>query len=158
MASGNPDSKRKRVLRHDGLHLWLAPVQSIWSLDSTTGSLALGHTARRSAAASGAGPGLLRDDRNALAALHNLAWSWYGGVRRTARWTLRCCGLLPSFSSYDEDGGLATIAYPTIGRLVTNLSANGEVHQINTPITSVRYDNEAGQTTWATDWGELDIR
>ncbi len=154
------DSVRRRlVIPHPDLHLWLAPSITVWDLntnsrDSTTGSLA-----RRSACGGTANaPGALRDDRNALSQLHALAESWYLLSRKTATWSLKACGFLPSFEY--ADGNLepsGSTDYPTLGQLVTTLSAGGQNHTLNTPITSVMYDNESGITTWATDWGQLDF-
>jgi len=33
-------------------------------------------------------PGLLRDDRDALAIVHAYAWSWYGTKRVSASWAI----------------------------------------------------------------------
>lgn len=157
-----PDAaiKRSLTLDHPDLHLWLAPSITIWDLNTSSRDTALGSLARRSACGGTANsPGVLRDDRPALAQLHALAASWYLKERKTVTWSLKACGFLPSYEY--ADGNLdpaGSTNYWTIGQLVTTLSAGGQNHTINTPITSVMYDNESGITTWATDWGQLDFR
>lgn len=160
----DPDCKRKATIYHADHHLWLAHPGAIWDLQGTTGSASLGHTPRRAA---GAGtpnePGLLRDDRAALARLHYLAWSWYGADRRAATWAIRDCGLLGTYlafqgSTLPTDGtSPSSFTYPSLGKMIDALSANGETHAINTPVTRIAYDHTTGTTTWSTDWSELDL-
>lgn len=159
----DPNCRRKAQICVPDHHLWLAHPGAIWELDASTGTAATGHTPLRKAAAALPGtPGLLRDDRAALARQHYLAWSWYGTDRRTAAWALRACGFLPSFDAYSGLGiptnGASTnvVTYPTLGKTVNTLKANGETLTINTPITRISYDNRTGTTTWETDWCTLD--
>lgn len=156
--------RRRLSLRHDSLHLWLASPGAIWDLDSnsTTVTRVFGQGSaglRNAAAGSTDSPGILRDDRGILAKRHALSCEWFLRERRTATWGLRACGLLPSFEYADGNGAVGgTTPYPTLGYVVTALSAAGQDSVINTPITSITYDNEEGLTTWTTDWGELDFQ
>jgi hypothetical protein len=55
----------------------------------------------------------------------------------------------------------ATIAYPTLGQIVGNVTFAGPQDvettvAINTPITSIHYDHEQGTTTWRTDYVSYD--
>jgi hypothetical protein len=95
--------------------------------------------------------------------LHYLSVAWYGplvdligeiqATRRSAQWSLRCCGDIPSSTDYDGGG----VIYPNVGKVVTVLSANGQRITLNTPVSSVSYDNTTGITTWVTDWQDLDF-
>ncbi len=147
-------------------HLWLASGGAIWGLDDTTGN-ANGYTAKRGACgATTFVPGILRDDRARVALLHALACAWYLQEHRPASWTMRCCGLLPTFgvsSAADTADGTTidpstTVAYPQLGQLVTTLSANGQAITINSPITGIIYNHQSQTTTWSCDWVDLDVR
>lgn len=167
-ASGDPTGRRRGKLYHPGSHLWLASPGAIWALDTSTTS-SNGYAARRKAClgtvnGTDSTPGILRDDRAGLAALHALAWAWYGTTttHRTAQWALRDCGFLPSYQAYSgtsipsNGGSLTTVTYPTIGKVVTTMNANGSTTTLNTPVTRVHYENETGITTWSTEWAELE--
>ncbi len=150
--------RRRRTITHNNIHLWLASPGAIWDLDITTND-AYGYPAKRNACGATTGaPGILRDDRAVLANLHALAATWYLTERRTATWGIRDCGMLPGYSYADGNGvASGTTAYATLGKVVTTMTAGGQAHTINTPVTSITYDNEIGVTTWATDWAELDF-
>lgn len=164
MATGDPNSPRKLVIRHRDLHLWMAPQSAIWDLDTTTRT-SQGSNARRDAASGGNPSGALRDDRAALAKLHALAVAWYGptedllgnGIfdtrRRGCTWGLRCCGDIPSSTDYDGGG----VIYPDCGQVIQTISANGQAYLAYTPVSSFAYDNTNGITTWTTDWCDLDL-
>lgn len=164
MRPSDPDCKRKATIYQADHHLWLAHPGAIWDLQGTTGSASTGHTPRRAAAGGVASaPGLLRDDRAALARLHYLAWSWYSADRRSATWAIRDCGLLGSYLAFQgavlptDGSGSTSFTYPSLGKMIDALSANGEVHAINTPVTRIAYDHATGTTTWSTDWSELEM-
>ncbi len=152
--------KRRLVIEHNNIHLWIAPSNSIWDLDTTSRDAFGGGLARRSALGGTTNnPGYLRDDRAALAQMQALAASWYLAPRKTASWALKACGLLPTFEYGDGNGDVAgTIAYPRLGQLVTTMTAGGQSLTLNTPITSVIYNHEECVTTWTTDWCDLDFR
>jgi hypothetical protein len=164
-ASGDVNGRRKGRIIHADHHLWLAHHEAIWELDCSTsgGDKTNGFSPRRQAAgAAPNAPGLLRDDRDALAFLHGLSWQWYGPTttRRAGTWAVRDCGMLPSFSAVvgaaitsGEDA--EDVTYPTLGKVVTDIVANGQTTQLNTPVTRIRYDHEQGVTTWSTEWNEL---
>lgn len=161
----DPNCKRRSTLYQRDHHLWLAHPGAIWALDAENGTLADGYPALRNACGGAVGtPGILRDDRTALAQLHALAWSWYGYHRVNAQWSLRDCGFLLGFDAFTGivgtpiDGAMQPtfISYPILGQIVTFLKHNGGEDAINTPITRITYDNGTGLTTWYTDWCELD--
>lgn len=161
----DPNCRRRAQIYHPEHHLWLAHPDAIWDLDATSGTPSTGHSPRRNAAAGTAtAPGLLRDDRQALALMHFLTWAWYGTDRRTAAWSLRCCGFLPTFAATPGTGqptdgtGSSAIVYATMGQTVHSLKANGQEYTIDTPITRISYDNQSGITTWETDWSVLDLQ
>ncbi len=152
---------RRKQLFHRGLHLWLAHPSAIWDTSETTITANAGSAGKRAAGAgSGSVPGILRDDRDKLAREHALASSWYLTERRTATWQLKACGFEPGFFTEDETGEPNDfITYPTIGQLLTIMTAAGQEFTINTPITKVHFTNRAnGVTTWITDWSDLDLR
>ncbi len=157
MASGDVNGARKKQLFHKGLHLWLAHPDAIWDLSETIVD-SDGNKGKRNAGA--ASPGILRDDRAKLAREHALAQSWYLTQRRTASWQLKACGFLTGFYTADENGNpVDFVNYPTIGKMVTTLTAGPEIYTINTPITKVHFTNRMnGVTTWITDWSDLDLR
>lgn len=149
------DQVRRTVsVRLPDLHLWLAHSGAIWDLD-TSGRNGDGSTGKRGAGGAAAEqPGYLRDDRDALSRIHAMACAWYLSPRQTARWTLRACGMLPSFTAGLD--GSETITYPRMGELITSFSAGGQINTLNTPVTSITYRHTDGRTTWETDWQELD--
>lgn len=165
-ASGDSTGRKRAQIIHDNFHLWLAAPGTIWELDPTIGDESEGYGVKRNAGNGSfiGGPGILRDDRAGLAALHALSFAWYGpGTdRRSSAWALRCCGFAPSFQAVPEitdnptADNVTTINYPTLGQLVNLLSANGESHIINTPITRIAYDHKSGITSWSTEWSELE--
>lgn len=162
MATGVQALAAKRMtITHPNIHLWLAHPGAIWSLDDAVG----GATLAPKRNAGGSSPGILRDDRSQLARLHALAAAWYmpevdqlgavvSGSHRNASWSLRCCGDIPTGADYDGAG----VVYPTLGKVVTFLTANGQRNELNTPVSSTSYDNTNGTTTWTTDWQDLDLR
>lgn len=153
-ATGDAGGRRKLRIVHQGIHLWMADAGAIWDLDYASRD-ADGAPPRR--AASG-GAGFLRDDRDILRVLHGLAAEWYSSERRTAGWSLRACGFLPSFDVEDAATlALTPVAFPQLGQLVSNLAAGGNNYTVNTPITNVAYDNVQGITSWETDWQDLDF-
>jgi hypothetical protein len=144
-------------------HLWLAAPNCIWT-HSAAGAV-------RGALGSTTTPAIIRDDRDALAVLHALAWQWYGSpaqvggqTRQTMTYTIRDCGLLGSFSAYRHDppgppevGATVTaIPYPTLGQMVSQMQFGGEIVPIYTPITGIEYDHQEWETTFVTDWQDLD--
>jgi len=165
LASGDPNGKKRGRLVHPDHHLWLAPAGSIWDVNTATGSSSAGYGVRRRACSGNVSdPGLLRDDRLALAGLHALAWAWYGPgtVRRSAEWSIRDCGLRGTYeavtgTSISSTDTPETKTYPTLGKLITTITANGQEHTINTPVTRIAYDNTTGTTSWSTEWAELEM-
>ncbi len=157
----DPACRRAPTIYHPDHHLWLAHPGAIWDIDGSAGTISSGHAPRRTACGGTAdAPGILRDDRSALARIHYLSWIWYGRERRTATWALRCCGSLPSFLAHAGvgiSGSPTAMVYPKIGQTVISLAANGGTVQPMTPITRVAYNNRAGITTWSTDWNELEF-
>lgn len=159
---GDPDGKRQKILRVPGCHLWLANPGTIWDLDTTVGDGSGGYAPRRNpliVSGTGPNPALLRDDREALMIRCATAWKWYDGSidRRVCRWTLRAHGLAGTFKSLTSASSTSTttIAYPKLGQFVTTLTANGQTIPCNTPITGITYDGDAGETTWQTEWDDL---
>jgi len=154
-AGHDPVSAQRRLtITQPDLHLWLASPYAIWDLNPATGSSATGHPPRYAAGGGSLSqPGILRDDRSALARLHAMASAWYLDERRTATWAIRDFGL---FSSFTDRGG-STISYASLGKTVHNLSCNGQIFTVNTPVVLVRYDNDTGVTTWETGWNSLDL-
>jgi hypothetical protein len=162
-ASGDPTSRKKGLITHRDHHLWLAHPLAIYDLDRSSGSVSAGFTPKRLAGYTS--PGLLRDDRAALAQLHQLAWAWYGPVytRRSASWSLRDFGFFDTFSAVEgltntpREGDATDMDYPHLGDVVETLFANGTGQTVNTPVTRVAYDNETGVTSWSSEWAELDF-
>ena len=157
MATGvvNPLRRRKQIIPN--MHLWVANRAATYGYDPEVN----GAYPPQSYCASPTG--ILRDDRDELAKKHWLSVAWYGPTselsvdkiaRRNASWALHCCGDIPSSAAYD--GGACV--YPTVGQCVLTLTANGQVYPVQTPVSSVVYDNESGTTTWTTDWQDLDFQ
>jgi hypothetical protein len=155
LASGDRNGRRKLRIVHPGIHLWFADIGAIWDLDCKNRD-ANGSPPRRQAGASA--QATLRDDRDILRVLHAISAEWYTAERRTVSWSLRACGFLPDFETEDPTTFARTaVAYPQLGELITTLSAGGRDYIINTPCTSVHYDNVTGVTSWQTDWQDLDF-
>jgi hypothetical protein len=173
LATGNPTAAARWRMKipHDDLHLWLAHPLAIWGLENTAGDD--GFPAKR-AAGGGVGnvPGILRDDRDALAYRHNLATAWYGpyfssagasagnttntnanNQRRAASWSLRDCCFLDTFA--DADG--ASHDHPKLGHVITTFGANGQTLTLNTPVSFMEYVHENGVTSIVTDWADLEF-
>ena len=158
IASGVKGSARRRKNFIPGLHLWLAAYKTTYGFAPSTDNQ---HTVYDNCCP--ATSGVIRDDRDALAAKHWLSVAWYGpssalgaqgALKRNASWSLRCCPDIPSSTAYD--GGFCV--YPQVGQCIGFLSANGQRNSIATPVSSVVYDNESGIATWTTDWQDLDFQ
>lgn len=143
---------RKLSVYLQGAHLWLAHPLAIWEHDKFNATNYAAPAKRAAAAGAGAVPGIIRDDRDALALTHALAWSWYGTRRTSAQWALNACGLLADF---EVDGG-DRVKFPKIGQLVKEIKASGGSLAIKTPISRVHYSHTEGRATWFTDWQDLD--
>jgi hypothetical protein len=160
MASGDEIKPRKKIITYNDIHLWLAAPNAIWDIDSANEDNRASPGRRNS----GTDPIIIRDDRDTLARLHALSIAWYGplktsngnnsSVHRNASWTLRCNGDIASSTDYDGGG----VVYPKCGQVVTFLTANGQRYELNTPVSSIVYDNTNGTTTWTTDWQDLDLK
>ncbi|MBA3622965.1 MAG: hypothetical protein H0W48_00545 [Methylibium sp.] len=161
LSPASASCRRRATITLPDHHLWLAHPGAIWDIDGTTGSVSAGHPGKRQAAgASSTVPGILRDDRDALARAHAFAWSWYGSRRRTVAWSLADCGLLGTYLAHKgllAEGGADDVEYPTLGQIVETLAANGQTYEINTPVTRIAYSHESGQTSWETDWNALEF-
>jgi len=147
--------RRRKVIRVRDSHLWIAHPGCIWDLDGSDETAAGLAPKRVGGTLNDGNTGkILRDDRAALARIHYLAWEWYRSdvPRLAVDYTLRACVLLPSFA--DIAGN--TIDYPRIGQVVTTMQAGGVTYQVNTPITRIVYDNDAGTSRISTNWTELD--
>jgi hypothetical protein len=150
--------RRRLTIRVPDMHLWIGHAGAIWDIDGSdvTGDGAapkrIGGT--MSTSEGSVGGKILRDDRAKLARIHYLAWEWYrsDSTRKAARWTIRACGMLPSW----KDISGSSVAYPKLGQIVTTMLAGGSNHDIYTPVSRVSYDNRQGATTWETDWTEFD--
>ena len=160
MAAGNVNGKRKKTIELPGVHVWMAHSGAIWDLDPSTRSYGDGSPPLRGASASASTAGLLRDDRSTLARQFNMSAMWYGvdqtrfgSLHQGAEWALRCCGDIPTSTDYDGGG----VVYPMPGQVVQYLNANGQRLEINSPCSSIVYDNGSGITTWTTDWQNLDF-
>jgi hypothetical protein len=149
--------RRRRTIRIADNHLWISHPGCIWDLDPATGD-ADGDAAKRVGGAlvedANVKGKLLRDDRAALARIHNLTWNWYRSDSPTmsATWGIRDCGMLPSWVDIAGTGQ----AYPKLGQIVNTMAAGGASYTLNTPVSRITYDNVSGTTTWATDWTEFD--
>ncbi len=158
MADGDPLSPRRLFIKHPGLHLWLAHPGAIWELDRTASVVAEAPALRNAADGIIHFPGILRDDRPALASLHELATIWYLQDHRTASLALRDCVFLPSYT--DEDDVVYT--YPQLGTLVTSLSYTDATREtqsptLDTPVTGLIFDNVKCRSDISTDWSDLDF-
>ena len=162
-SNGNLDetkSGRRLYLYVPGAHLWLAHPGAIWEHSKFTATDKNAPGKRNAAGGAGAVPGIIRDDRDSLAIVHALAWSWYGTKRTSAQWALNDCGLLPDFATVGASDGPTRTPYPKLGYVVKEIYAAGHTSQtplvIRTPINRIVYQHESGRTTWYTDWQDLD--
>jgi hypothetical protein len=148
------DAGRRMVMTVNGIHLWLGAPGAVWELDYTRGAV---EQYRPGLKFYGTAPYILRDDRNELAFIAALASQYYLIVHNPATWALKDCGLLTSFSTASN----GQTYYPTLGQMVPKLTYSGqqgaeESLVLNTNVTSIFYDNEAGVTTWRTDFVSYD--
>lgn len=172
MASGNPRAaaRWRMKIQYDDLHLWLAHPLAIWGF----GAEGTDGYAPKRAAGGGSGeiPGILRDDRDALAYRHHLAVAWYGPhftgtgatagnttntsaatQRRAASWSMRDCCFLPTFL----DAASVSHDHPKLGYVATTLAANGQALGLNTPFSFMEYVHENGTSSIVTDWADLEF-
>lgn len=155
-STGPYSSRGKRLtLTVNGAHLWLGAPDCVFELDYTRAST---KKYRPGLAFPPGLPTLIRDDRNALLYIRELAAAFYGSERKAASWALRDCGLLTGFAV--QDG--AVKEYPTLGKMVGEVTFAGSLDAgersvtIGTNITTVHYDHDQGQTTWKTDFVQYD--
>jgi hypothetical protein len=151
------DRRRRLLIRHPGLHLWMASPGAIWQIDSENMSTNVDYPIKRNACA-GSSINALRDDRNKLARRHWLSVLWYtvhqpeALARRAVTYSFADCGFLESFTDID---GTANF-YPLLGDIIVTIRAGGQSHYPSTPVTRIHYDHVAGVTTVSTSWTELD--
>ena len=84
--------------------------------------------------------GFVRDDRERLADIARMAFSWYGQARRILNLSFR--GIVSGFE---------------LGQLITSVGSGGTAQTVNTAITAISYDLKGGRTTISTQFGELDF-
>lgn len=84
--------------------------------------------------------GFVRDDRPKLRDIARMAYMWYGQERRILNLSFR--GISSGFS---------------LGHLITTIGSGSNTQTINTAITSITYNLQAGTTTLLTSFGELDF-
>lgn len=84
--------------------------------------------------------GWIRDDRELLRQAARASWEWYSTPRRAIVVTLR--QITSQFR---------------VGDLITDVMTEGVAQEINTLVTSVRWDFRAGTTTIRTNFSDLDI-
>jgi hypothetical protein len=84
--------------------------------------------------------GYLRDDRKRLKDIAKLAFAWYGQDRRILNLSFK--SIVPGFD---------------IGHLITTIGTGGASETINTVISCVTYDLDAGTTSLHTNYGEMDF-
>jgi len=137
-----------------GVHLWVGAPGAMWSLDWTRAA-----AEQHSPAFSfqGTDPYITRDDRNELSFIHALSVAYYTKAHNPGTWSLKDCGLMTLFSTLDGQ----TIYYPELGQLVDKVKYAGEQGAetsatLDTAITSIHYDHDAGVTTWRTDYVSYD--
>jgi len=84
--------------------------------------------------------GFVRDDRERLADIARMAFSWYGQTRRILNLSFR--GIVSGFE---------------LGQLITAVGSGETAQAVNTAITAISYDLKGGRTTISTQFGELDF-
>jgi hypothetical protein len=133
-----------------GAHMHIAAPGSFYSV--VNGALQRFFTATPTT------PYKIRDDFFTLEYAAAIASRWYLQRRRTASWSLYCCGLNSGAYLADENGEASTTLtpWPKLGYVVLNILAGGITHAIDTPITRIDYDHIAGRTTWQTGWADRD--
>ncbi len=159
VATGDATSYRRRRIYLPNHHLWLAQDGCIWSLDDSTTTDGAKAGQRIS---DEDGYKVLRSDLAALKLKHDLAWLWYGSEHNALTYQLRCCGLLRNYRVAAGGNAFAfkpgSIDYPRVGEYLYRVDARGTTAiAVGSVITSIEYDNNAGITTWSTDWTELDV-
>jgi hypothetical protein len=61
--------------------------------------------------------------------------------------------LLPTFT----DAAGTSHDHPTLGHVIADLSANGLVQALNTPVSFIEYVHENGTSSVVTDWSDLEF-
>lgn len=151
--------RKTKTIDAQGLALHLAHPFAIWSLNEGVTSEG-GFQPRRAAGAgvisgpSGHQPGILRDDRDALATVLYLGREWYLRRRRPVAFTLACCGFAGTW--LDSDGEAQP--YLAFGNFLGELSYSGRTATSDTPVTGMDYNHDTAETTWITSWGDFDWR
>lgn len=84
--------------------------------------------------------GAIRDDRERMDALCQVAHEWYRRDRRAFSLTLR------------QVSGLFWV-----GDLITHVGHEGDAQEVNSAVTSIRYDLQQATQAIATDFGSLDV-
>ncbi len=157
---GYLDAGRRMTLTVNGLSLWLGAPGAIWELDYSRAAQANYSPGLKFPIASSPVPTILRDDRDFLAQIAALAWSYFGSVHNPGTWELKDCGFLSSFTA---NGG--TMSYPTLGQFVGAMTYSGiagdgtfdRKADLQTPITCVDYDHDRCVTSWRTDYVRYDV-
>lgn len=144
--SGANERGRRLVIPVNGLHFWCGTENAVWQCDPTNlSNLKFSEALRFSDTKP---VRIIRDDRDAMSFMFALAKKYYGEVHNPGTWSLRDFGLR---SSYATQTGSST--FPTLGQLVSTVAVSPtEKITLNTPITSIHYDNNECITTWRTDY------
>lgn len=105
-----------------------------------TTTVGLNHAADGTITYATSSGGWIRDDRDRLKDIARLAYEWFGTNRQTLSLSFK--GLASGFS---------------VGTIITQLQSPSGNESINTAITSVQFDLEAGTTSLQTHYEELDF-
>jgi len=139
-------ARRKKTFYVPSAHLWLLAPNCIWDL-SLTDFTKDGYLARRFGLGALIGPtwmpGIIRDDRIRLLTYHMVVANWYLQPRRRIRIVKKYCGLF--------DNTVEPFFLDNIGNLVSE----GSAKPVETQVTFLDYDHQAGTTEWGTDWYEI---
>lgn len=152
------DVGRRMTMTINGLHLWLGALGAIWECDPTrAGQNNYAPGLKFPSGTGSQNPYVIRDDRDQLSFIAALGWEYWGQIHNPGTWTLRDCGFLTNFLNAEGDA----IAYPALGQIVSKVTYAGTQDApisatLDTPVTSIHYDHDSGETTWRTDFVSYD--
>lgn len=150
---GDQSSESRRSINVPGAHLWLAHPGAFVKIDEDLkGVRSLGEQSGN--ANDNQDVGILRDDRDQLAAIAALAGEWYVETHRPIKIDVLGCPFVTNQGGW-AGGGLE--GWPLLGYVLHGLTAGGDYYVIDTPVTAIRYDPKSASGQIETSWVELDL-
>jgi hypothetical protein len=153
-------ARKRKVIYIENANLWLASPTCIFDLSQDSADITdQGYAPMRGALLTDPSlmnrtPAILRDDRPLVYRYHVIASKWYLAPRSRVVFGMRYCGLLP-FTWWNGSANVQG-AHPSLGEFIPTMQADGASLPVGTVVTAIHYNHQTQETTWETDWFDLE--